>query len=43
MQGTTTDVNGRPVIVTFGRHLFTRRKASWHAWLLHDAHYVDEP
>lgn len=43
MQGITVDVTGRPVIVTFERHLYTRRKASWYAWLLHDARYADEP
>jgi hypothetical protein len=43
MEGTATDVNGRTVIITFERHRVTRRKASWYAWLLHDARYVDEP
>jgi hypothetical protein len=43
MEGKTTDANGRPVIVTFERHFFTRRKTSWYAWQLRDARYVDEP
>ena len=42
MEGKTTDANGRPVIVTFERHFFRRRKTSWYAWQLRDARYVDE-
>ena len=43
IDGRSVDVNGRPVVLTFERHLYKRRKATWYAWLIHDARYVDEP
>jgi hypothetical protein len=43
MQGETTDLNGRAVIVTFKRHLFKKHKALWCEWQIFGAEYVGKP
>ncbi|MCA3061726.1 MAG: hypothetical protein ING69_10435 [Rhodocyclaceae bacterium] len=41
MEGQSTDVSGRPVIIKFRRTLYKRHKTSWHAWNLYSARYVE--
>ncbi|MCE2722108.1 MAG: hypothetical protein ACK5DL_12665 [Burkholderiales bacterium] len=41
MEGESTDVDGRRVIIKFRRSLYKRHKTSWHAWNLHSARYVE--
>jgi len=41
MEGRSTDVRGRAVIIKFRRTLYKRHKTSWHAWNLYSARYVE--
>jgi hypothetical protein len=41
MEGESTDVDGRLVIIKFRRTLYKRHKTSWHAWNLYSARYVE--
>ena len=41
MEGRSTDVDGRSVVITFRRTRSKRHNATWFAWNLHPARYAD--